>query len=216
MSDEKIIFKFQTLQSIFDTSIVHLTQEKNTKKSEFEEFNKLLIRTRNEFLAGIGFVISILLVLVQMDLFPSFHILHIFILIVAGLVVYLVFNEYGYHRSKIYRKLNLIYISIIYDELFPFQHYFVSESLYDRLDENRILDYANELSRISRTQSFCLQYFSYKNLKKHTSPNLSEYQDLFQEIKNVNQSEVSLNSIKNRYSEFVKNFNDLQNSIQKK
>lgn len=215
MSDEKIVFKFQTLQSLFDTSIIQLTQEKNSAKSEFDEFERFFIRSRNELLAGIGFAISLLLVLVQMDLFPSFHVLYILILVVVGLGIFTIFNEYINRRLKIYRKLYLIYNSMIYDELFPFQHYLVSEALHNQLDEKRILGYANELSRVSRIQSFCLQYFAHENLKQ-TSPNLSEYQNLFKEIEKTNQFESSLDSIKNRYSEFVKNFNDLQNSISKK
>lgn len=210
MTENKLKWKYEILSHLVDTGINERSQDLERVKNQFYEFERFMLRTRNEILVALGFIITFLLALIQLNILPEVYFLFTIFIAMVGLAVFTIFSELLMKKLKTYRKLWRMYDDVIYHELFFFLSMIVSRAMQDELEEKDIVEYAEVLSILSFAQSYCMQAYAYKNLK-HPKPSSKEVEYQYQLSKKIIPvlNKLKLESLHKRFKMFVHEYDEI-------
>lgn len=103
---EEIKWKFQLLlETMRNARAAHENEQKDLYESETLDLAELK-EGRNNFLAGIGFTIGILISLISIDVLSDDYVWFIIVGIIVGIVLFVGFNIMIYRRTGLYGTVN--------------------------------------------------------------------------------------------------------------
>lgn len=162
---EEIRWKFQIFLENIRTVMTWAENQRNILSDTFDKESREIEKSRNYWLAGIGFTITIgasLIISDKIELFYSFYLL---IAAAIGLAIFVITNLYIFKRLTKQNQINFSYFEAINGELLPLIGDITTHALnesYKKEDLNLIQNY---ISSYTIAISFDISKTIYNTLK---------------------------------------------------
>lgn len=202
-------WKFQILYDLISTAVEQQEREYDQIRNDRNNFEKFIIRTRNEFLSGIGFFISLILALVALEIWPKYYVIYVIITAVIAIAIYTFFNEIMYSRIKKYSKFGKVYVEIIFDELIVLQGRIAGIAILETISNEQVIALTEFLSLLTFAQSYTLKTAGHKLLKT-TKADQEQYRTYYEIAKSSieNYKKSDLPYIISRIEKFIADFEE--------
>jgi len=116
---EEVRWKFQLFLENIRTVMTWAENQRDLLSDTFDKESKDIEKSRNYWLAGIGFIITIGATLIVSDKIESFYSFYLLIAAAIGIGIFVVTNSYIYKRSTEKNRINFSYFDAINGELLP-------------------------------------------------------------------------------------------------